>query len=97
MRTHLGGGTVYTLGAWLDDALQDALIGWIVAQAGVEPVLPNLPPGVHAMKRGNAYILVNNSEAKTVSLPWRARNHLSGKTAKRLEPAPWGVAVMTKK
>lgn len=89
------GGTVYTVGAWLDDALQDALIGWVVAQAGVEPVLPNLPAGVHAMKRGNAYILINDAEAKSVTLPWRANDHLSGKTAKRFTLPPWGVAVVT--
>ena len=95
LKQHASGGRAYYLGAWLDDALQDALIGWVTAQAGVEPVLPNLPAGVHAMKRGDAYILINGAEAKSVTLPWRANDHLSGKTAKRFALAPWGVAVVT--
>ncbi len=97
MHTHSpSGGTAYMVGAWLDDALQDSLIGWIVAQAGVEPVLPGLPASVHVMRRGQAYILINNAEPKSVTLPWRAKDHLSGKTARRFMLEPWDVVVATR-
>lgn len=97
LHTHApSGGCVYYVGAWLDDALQDALIEWIAARAGVESVLPGLPAGVHGMKRGDAYILINDSEAKSVTLPWRAKDQLSGKTAKTLKLGPWDVAVVTR-
>ncbi|MCS6847462.1 MAG: beta-galactosidase [Anaerolineae bacterium] len=96
MKPHASGGCVYYLGAWLDDALQDALMGWIVARAGVEPVLPGLPAGVHAMRRGEAYVLINDTEAKSVTLPWRAKDHLSGRTAKRFMLGPWDVIVATR-
>ncbi|BCX04877.1 MAG: beta-galactosidase [Candidatus Roseilinea sp.] len=95
MKPHASGGCVYYLGAWLDDPLQDAVMGWIAARAGVAPVLPGLPAGVHAMRRGEAYVLINDAEAKSVTLPWRAKDHLSGKTAKRFALRPWDVVVAT--
>jgi beta-galactosidase len=96
MHEHKSGGRVYYAGAWLDEALQDSLMKWIIGQVGIEPVLPNIPAGVHVMKRGEAYIVVNNHETKSVTLPWRAKERLSGKTAKSLRLAPWDVAVVTR-
>lgn len=96
MKSHASGGCVYYLGAWLEDSLQDALMRWIVTRAGIAPVLPGLPAGVHAMRRGEAYVLINDAEAKSVTLPWRAKNHLSGKTAKRFRLGPWDVIVATR-
>lgn len=96
LKQHEGGGRVYTLGAWLDGDTQDALIERIVADAGAEPVLPRLPAGVHVMRRGDAYIVINNAEPKTVTLPWKAKNALTSKAGKTLSLGKWGVAVLTK-
>jgi len=69
---------------------------FVTAQAGIAPALPGLPAGVHAMKRGEAYVLVNGATPSVVALPWRATDHLSGKTSKTLRLGSWGVAVLTK-
>jgi len=66
----------------------------VIADAGVQPVLPNLPPGVHAMKRGHAIILVNSTMPATGTLPTRMKNVLTGKAAKTLKLRPWDVAVV---
>ncbi len=60
------------------------------------PVLAGLPAGVHAMQRGDAYIVINDAEPKTVTLPWKASNVLTGKPAKTLKLGKWDVAVLTK-
>jgi beta-galactosidase len=96
MKQHASGGRVYLVGAWLDDALLTALMRFVTAQAGIAPALPGLPAGVHAMKRGEAYVLVNGATPSVVALPWRATDHLSGKTSKTLRLGSWGVAVLTK-
>lgn len=96
MRQHESGGRVYVMGAWLDAVTQNTLMERIIADAGVTPVLPNLPAGVHAMRRGDAYILINNAEPKTVTLPWKAKNALDGKAGKTLKLGWWDVAVVTK-
>lgn len=40
VKQHPSGGAVWVLGAWLDDPLQDTLLGWIAEQAGVQPHCP---------------------------------------------------------
>ncbi len=96
MRQHESGGCVYIIGAWLDSATQNALLERIVADAGVLPVLPGLPAGVHAMQRGDVYLVINNAESKTVTLPWKAMNALTGKAGKSLALGKWDVAVVTR-
>jgi beta-galactosidase len=96
MKQHESGGRVYMIGAWLDSATQNTLLERIVADAGVSPVLAGLPAGVHVMRRGDVHILINNAEPKTVTLPWKAKNALSGKAGKTLALGKWDVAVLTK-
>jgi hypothetical protein len=96
LKQHESGGRVYMFGAWLDSATQDTWLAQIVLDAGVTPVLPDLPAGVHAMQRGDVYILINNAEPKTVTLPWKATNVLGGKAGKTLKLGRWDVAVVTK-
>ncbi len=91
-----GRGRVYYVGAWLDEDLQEALIGWISHEAGVEPALAGLPLSVRATRRGNAYVLINGGrEAVSVSLPWSGIDHLTGNESEEIALEAYGVAVVT--
>lgn len=89
------------MGAWLDDAAQDALFAAILREAGLQPVLET-PTGVEACLRVGAdgrevFILINHGHAsQTVSLPWQARNHLSGQIVTTLALEPYNAAVLTR-
>jgi beta-galactosidase len=96
-----GKGLVYYVGAYLDEKSQQALIDHIVNMAGVKPVMET-PTGVEARRRVKAggesiVILINHErEEQTVSLPWPAREHLSGQPlVDELTLEPYGVAVLT--
>ena len=95
LKRHPNGGAVWTLGAWLDEPLHDALIGWIAEQAGVQPVLPVPLETAHVMRRGSAYIVIAGEKPARFELPWRAREHLSGTTLQTVALPPWGVAGLT--
>jgi beta-galactosidase len=96
-----GAGKVYFVGAYLDDAAQDAFLTTIAREAGLRPVLET-PAGVEACLRVGAegrevFILINHGSAlKTVALPWQARNHLSGQIVSHLALEPYGAAVLTR-
>ena len=97
-----GRGLVYFVGAYLDEAAQQALVNHIVEMAGVKPVLET-PAGVEARKRVNAdgeeiFIVINHERAEqVVRLPWPAREHLNGQAVvDELRLAPYGVAVLTR-
>jgi beta-galactosidase len=94
-----GQGRVYYVGAWLDASLQSELMEWVIAQAGVQPVLPDIPAGVDVKRRGDAYIAINGTRADaTIPLPWPAHDHLTGiEVQSTLRLAPRGVAVVTPK
>jgi beta-galactosidase len=96
------GGLVYYVGAYLDDAAQQAFLDHLVKNAQVRPVM-GTPAGIEARKRVNAeeeeiYIVINHTrEEKRVPLPWPAREHLSGEMGQGdLILAPYGVAVLTR-
>ena len=96
-----GRGRVYVVGAWLDEAAQQALVDRIVAGAGVEAVL-EAPAGVEARRRvggeGREVLLLINHERteQTVALPWPAHEHLSDtEVGGDLRLPPYGVAVLT--
>jgi len=97
-----GRGLVYLVGAYLDEAAQQALVDHIVRMAVVKPPL-DTPAGVEARKRMNVegeevFIVINHERAEQlVQLPWPAREHLSGQTVlDELRLAPYGVAVLTR-
>jgi beta-galactosidase len=94
-----GKGRVYYVAAWLDEALQSALCEWIMAQAGVEPVLPGMPAGVQAMRRGDVYIVVNGTrDEQQIALPWPAHDYLAGADRDgAFTLAGYDVAVVTRK
>lgn len=94
-------GSVYYVGAYLDENAQAKLLAYICKVKLVRPVMET-PPGVEVCRRvrpdGEAvYILINHhAEAKIVEIPWEATEYLSGATGKgNLTLAPYGVAVLT--
>ncbi len=96
-----GKGQVYFVGAYLDEAAQQALVDHIVEMDSVRPVMET-PTGVEARKRVSAdgeeiFIVINHERAEQiVRLPWPAREHLSGQSlADELALEPYGVAVLT--
>jgi len=98
-----GQGLVYMVGAYLDEAAQQALLDQIVASAGVKPPVER-PTGVEACRRTGAQgdevlILINHERTEMqVQLPWPAQDHLSGQVVmNELQLAPYGVAVLTRR
>jgi beta-galactosidase len=96
-----GKGRVYFIGAYLDEASQQALLDQIAQAAGIQPVMPT-PAGVEARKRINIhgediYIVINHErKSQPLSLPWPAYEHLTDRTVRELEMEPYGVAVITR-
>lgn len=97
-----GRGQVTYIGAYLDDAAQQALLDRLAIAAGVVPVMTT-PPGVEARQRvtpqGREILFVVNHERvdRGVVLPWPAHEHLTGTAVREeLRLGPYGVAVLTR-
>jgi beta-galactosidase GanA len=93
---------VYFVGAYLDEAAQQAFIDRILKTAGVRPTMET-GQGVEVRKRVNAagkesFIVINHERvAQVVPLPWPAHEHLSGlAVTDELRLAPYGVALFTR-
>jgi beta-galactosidase len=97
-----GRGLVYYVGAYLDEAAQQALMDRILATASIKPTLSS-PPGVEVCRRvrpdgAAVWIVINHTRAEqVVALPWPARDHLSGHEVQtELSLPAYGVAVLTR-
>ncbi len=97
----VGRGLVYFVGAYLDEIAQQALMDRILETAAVRPVMKS-PPGVEVRRRMRpegdpVWIVINHErEAKSVSLPWPAHDHLKGqRVSGELTLPPYGVSVLT--
>ncbi|GAB2805330.1 beta-galactosidase [Lentzea nigeriaca] len=81
-RHDFGEGHGWYLSTRLDDADYRALVARLLDSAGVEPVLPGLPPGVEAVTRqaedGRRWHFVLNHLDEPVSLPSAAHDLLTG-------------------
>lgn len=65
-----GAGAAYYLATIPDDAGCALIAEHLVAESGVEPVLPGLPPMVEAIRRGDVVAVINHGAASaTVSIP----------------------------
>jgi beta-galactosidase len=79
-----GNGSVYTVGAYLDDASQQALTDEIISRLKFD--LFKTPAGVEVRTRTRpnaetVYFIINHQgTSQTVSIPWSAFDHLTGKT-----------------
>jgi beta-galactosidase len=94
-------GLVYYVGAYLDEGAQEALFKRIIETTRLKPVM-DTPAGVEAAVRvtpeGNKiYIVINHTrELQTVTLPWPAHEHLSGRSLRgEIKLAAYGVTVLT--
>ncbi len=100
LHRRVGAGSITYVGAWLDDALADRLIGRVLALAQVEGHL-RVPAGVEVCARWQGdrriLIVVNHADAaQTVPLPHPQRDHLGDRTVtERLDLPAYGVAVLT--
>ena len=97
-----GKGGVYYVGAYLDEKAQAKMLEHICNIRSIRPLM-DTPPGVEVCQRvtpqgEKIYLVINHLEvAAKVSLPWAAREHLSGFTGKgALTLAPYGIAILTK-
>ena len=97
-----GRGLVYSVGAYLDQATQQAFIDHVVKTTNIKPAMET-PKGVEARRWINAegtkgFIIINHTRAKQlVQLPQAMREHLDERTLEtELELGPYGVAVLTR-
>jgi beta-galactosidase len=69
-RNAYGDGEAYYLATMPDAAGRGAVVRHLVVRAGIEPVLPDLPPRVEAAARGDVITVINhNAHPVEVTLP----------------------------
>ena len=95
----VGKGSLTYVGAQLQGAVGRAAAQWMIAQAGLAPVLPDAPEGVDVAVRSGegkrVLILTNYSAAPaTVQLPAPMEDVLTGKRAGSVTLEQYGVAVL---
>ncbi len=95
-----GRGWVFYTGAYLNDAAQDRFLEHILGVSKVATFVS--PPGVEVSARvrpdGKRVTIVINHlrEERTLTLPWRGRDHLSGNVIEGpVKLPPYAVAVLT--
>ncbi|UUU28595.1 beta-galactosidase [Streptomyces sp. CA-210063] len=95
-RHRFGAGQGWYLSTRLEDADYAALVGRLLKEAGVEPDVPGLPPGVEAVIRhaadGRRWQVLLNHTPETVPLPAPAHDLLTDAVAHELPPG--GCAVL---
>ncbi len=95
-RHRFGAGHGWYLSTRLDDAGYAALIGRLLAESGVGPEFPGLPPGVEAVTRhaadGRRWQVLINHGTEIVPLPRPAHDLLTDGPVRELRPG--GCAVL---
>ncbi|WP_378790092.1 beta-galactosidase trimerization domain-containing protein [Nonomuraea fastidiosa] len=91
-----GDGLAWYVGTMPEPAALAALAERVLADAGVTGVLPALPPGVEAVRRGEVLFVLNHgTDTVRVELPERADDLLTGATAEgSVTLAPREVAAL---
>jgi beta-galactosidase len=96
-----GGGMVYYVGAYLDEAPLQALMNNILNYAGIQPI--QTPLGVEVRTRTTRtgeeihFVINHGSARQAVPLAWPAREQLSAQEIRgELLLPPYGVALLTK-
>lgn len=99
-RRAVGRGRVVYAGAWLTPALTQALLPGLLREAGVEPLVADLPPRVEAVQRVGeshrlTFLLNHGDEAARFALPPGGLDVLTGKpAATTCELPPLGVRII---
>jgi beta-galactosidase len=94
-------GFVYTVGAYLDAAAQQAMLDRFLRTAGVSCPI-TAPEGVEVATRTDPsgrqiYFVINDTDiGQNLTLPWPGLDHLSGQIVQSyLHLEPYGVAILT--
>jgi hypothetical protein len=94
-------GKAYTVGAYLDEPAQGALMDYVLQMAGIQGM--KTEQDVEVCERlsvsGDAILMVINHapSRRSFNLPWPAHEHLTGQVVRsELELLPYGVAILTK-
>jgi len=98
-----GKGTVYYVGAYLDEIAQARMLEYICDLNRVKPVLTT-PRGIEVCQRitrdgEKVFIVINHQPIeKKILIPWSAHEYLSGFSGKgQVTLEPYGVVVLMKK
>ncbi|MFF0310688.1 beta-galactosidase [Streptosporangium sp. NPDC004379] len=96
LRHAFGDGSAWYVATMPDESALAALAGRVLADAGVEGVLPGLPAGVEAVRRGDVLFLLNHGAATVrVPVPGLADDLLTGSpTEGHVTLAPRAVAAV---
>ena len=97
-----GKGQITYIGAELDKPVMAKAAAWMIAQSGLTPVLPDLPPTVDVAIRsgeGKRLILLTNYAPNdvTLTLPAPMQNLLTSQTASTVTLPRYGVAILKAK
>jgi beta-galactosidase len=93
-RHEYGAGTAWYVATQPDLTTLSHLLGTVLSSASVRPVLPDLPPGVQAARRGDYLLLLNHrAEPRSVTLPAPMRSE-SGEPVTAVPLPPFGVAIL---
>ncbi|MGI4831700.1 MAG: beta-galactosidase [Janthinobacterium lividum] len=95
----VGKGRITYIGASLDDATMQHAVAWMLADAQLSPVLPDVPAGVDVAVRSGAgrrvTIFTNyNAQPSSISLPRPMTDILSGGQVSTVTLSQYGVAVL---
>ncbi len=98
---NVGKGSITYVGAWLDADTLNKLTARLLDEAGVKPILPDVPAGVEVCRRSGAgksvLILINhNTTDEHVSLPTSMRDLIGaqGAAVSAVDLPGYGVAVL---
>ena len=93
-RNTFGAGTAWYVATRPDPATLTNVLQTVLDDAGIQPVLGGLPPGVEAARRGNFLIILNHEpEPREVTLP-EPMHDPSGAAHTRLTLTPYGAAIL---
>lgn len=95
----VGKGSITYIGAALDKPAMERATKWMLDEAGLKPLMPDLPEGVDlAMRSGDGkrvLILTNyNAAEQTISLPESMKDILGGGEKRSVTLPQYGVAVL---
>ena len=98
---NVGKGSITYVGAWLDADTLSKLTAHLLDEAGVKPILPDVPAGVEVCRRSGAgksvLILINHHTAdEHVSLPTSMRDLIGAQSSavRAIDLPGYGVAVL---
>ncbi len=98
---NVGKGSITYVGAWLDANTLSKLTARLLDEAGVKPILPDVPAGVEVCRRSGAgksvLILINhNTTDEHVSLPTSMRDLIGAQSSavRAIDLPGYGVAVL---